>query len=136
MSSRIFKTGSVAVTAALLAVVSAQPSSAATLYSAVWGVGSYHTSADYVPSAGTLKVGTYCNTSGVANYSYSAIVKTSSGMVNVTMPSYPCDSVWHNSSKYSTTASGGTAYYLRWYGQYDSNTDGASAASAGARMWR
>ena len=136
MLSRIFNTGGAVVTVAVLGVLGAQPSSAATLFQPTWGAGSFHASADYVPSAGTLKVGTLCSVGGPANYSYAAIVKTSSGQVNVTMPSYPCDGAWHNSSTYSTSTSGGVAYYLRWYGQSTSGTDGASADSAGARMWR
>lgn len=133
---RILNLGAVTAVAASLVTLSAQPSSATTLWTDTWGVGNYHAGPDHVPSAGSILAGTYCNASGAASYSYTSLVKTATQSTVFSMPSYPCDSLWHDSSKYSASTGGGVAYYMRWYGQNSSLSSGYSSNSAGSRAWR
>ncbi|MEU9083479.1 hypothetical protein ACFCYI_20285 [Streptomyces sp. NPDC056257] len=121
------RVAAVAAAAAGMFVFAASPASA---FSQSWGSGSYHASADFVPSSGSIRIGGSGCAGGAARSFYTQLVKTNGSSKVFSSYSYAADGQYQTDPR-GIGVSTSTAYYLRWYGKNNSGGD-ASAPCASA----
>ncbi|MGA6159449.1 hypothetical protein ACPEIC_39585 [Stenotrophomonas sp. NPDC087984] len=111
-------------TAVSALAVTAVPANATDFWQA-WGAGSYHASADFVPTGGSIHIGGWTCAGGAARSFYVQLVKTNGSQRVFSSYSYGADGVDHTDPR-GISVSASTSYYLRWYGR-DNNGNAASA---------
>lgn len=107
----------------------AAPASASTTASQTWdSSASYRASKDFVATSSEFVFGGTACSGGSASKYYVQLVKTSNSSKIKSSTSW---SVGAWNYQYGSGTSSGTAYYMRWYGQNSSESNGYSAPCQG-----